>query len=39
MIAQLVGTVIEVRDDRIILAVGGIGYEVLVPAGLINEMH
>jgi Holliday junction DNA helicase RuvA len=39
MIAQLVGTVTEVRDDRVILAVGGIGYEVLVPAGLINEMH
>jgi Holliday junction DNA helicase RuvA len=38
MIAQLVGTITEVLEDRVLLAVGGVGYEVLVPAGLINDM-
>lgn len=34
MIAKITGAVSEIREDSITLAVGGLGYEVLVPSGL-----
>jgi len=38
MISYLKGELIEIHDDRITLLVGGIGYEILIPAYLINEI-
>jgi len=38
MISYLEGELIETFDDRITLLVGGIGYDILIPAYLINEI-
>ena len=38
MISFLEGELIEVFDDRVTLLVGGIGYDILIPAYLINEI-
>ena len=38
MISYLKGELIETFDDRITLLVGGMGYDVLIPAYLINEI-
>jgi Holliday junction DNA helicase RuvA len=38
MISYLKGELIETFDDRITLLVGGTGYDVLIPAYLINEI-
>lgn len=38
MISYLVGELIETYDDRITLLVGGIGYDILIPAYLMNEI-
>ena len=34
MISRISGTVEEIRQDSVVLDVGGLGYEVLVPGGL-----
>jgi len=38
MISYLEGELIETFDDRVTLLVGGIGYDILIPAYLINEI-
>ncbi len=38
MISYLEGELIETCDDRITLLVGGIGYDILIPAYLMNEI-
>ncbi len=38
MISYLEGELIEIFDDRVTLLVGGIGYDILIPAYLINEI-
>jgi Holliday junction DNA helicase RuvA len=38
MISYLAGELIETFDDRVTLFVGGIGYDILIPAYLINEI-
>lgn len=38
MISCLEGELIETYDDRITLLVGGIGYDILIPAYLMNEI-
>jgi Holliday junction DNA helicase RuvA len=38
MISYLKGELIETFDDRVTLLVGGIGYDILIPAYLINEI-
>jgi Holliday junction DNA helicase RuvA len=38
MISYLEGELIETYDDRITLLVGGIGYNILIPAYLMNEI-
>jgi Holliday junction DNA helicase RuvA len=38
MISYLEGELIETHDDRITLLVGGIGYDILIPAYLMNEI-
>jgi Holliday junction DNA helicase RuvA len=38
MISFLEGELIEIFDDRVTLLVGGIGYDILIPAYLINEI-
>ncbi len=39
MISYLKGELIETFDDRITLLVGGIGYDILIPAYLMNEIE
>jgi len=39
VIAKLRGTVTEVREDAVIVEVGGLGYEVLVPSGLAVKLR
>jgi Holliday junction DNA helicase RuvA len=38
MISYLKGELIETFDDRVTLLVGGIGYDILIPSYLINEI-
>ena len=38
MIAYLKGTVLETRDDSIILVCGGVGYEVNIPSAAAAEL-
>lgn len=38
MISYLKGELIEIFDDKVTLLVGGIGYDILIPAYLINEL-
>lgn len=38
MISYLEGKLIEISDDRITLLVNGIGYEILIPAYVMNEI-
>ena len=38
MIGYLEGTLLQRYDDRILLLVGGMGYEVLLPAGVIADL-
>lgn len=38
MIGYLEGTLLQRYEDRILLLVGGVGYEVLLPAGVIAEL-
>jgi Holliday junction DNA helicase RuvA len=38
MISYLEGELIDTFDDRVTLLVGGIGYDILIPAYLINEI-
>jgi Holliday junction DNA helicase RuvA len=38
MIGYLEGTLLQRYDDRILLLVGGVGYEVLLPAGVIADL-
>jgi holliday junction DNA helicase RuvA len=38
MIGYLEGTLLQRYEDRILLLVGGVGYEVLLPAGVIADM-
>jgi len=38
MISYLEGKIMEISDDRITLLVGGIGYDILIPAYSINEI-
>lgn len=38
MISYLEGELIETSDERITLLVGGIGYDILIPAYLMNEI-
>lgn len=38
MIAQLRGTITEKNDDRLILMVNGVGYEVMVTASLLSSL-
>ncbi|MFH1704051.1 MAG: Holliday junction branch migration protein RuvA [Nitrospirota bacterium] len=38
MISYLEGELIETFDDRVTLLVGGIGYDILIPAYMINEI-
>ncbi len=38
MISYLEGELIEILDDRVTLLVGGIGYDILIPAYLMNEI-
>lgn len=38
MISYLEGELIETFEDRVTLLVGGIGYDILIPAYLINEI-
>ncbi len=39
MIAKITGTVSEVREDGVVLDIGGLGYEVLVPSGLALKLR
>ena len=39
MISYLEGKLKEIHDDRITLFVGGIGYDILIPAYLMNEIE
>jgi Holliday junction DNA helicase RuvA len=39
MISYLEGELIETFDDRITLLVGGIGYDILIPSYLMNEVE
>ncbi len=39
MIAYLKGTLTGLRDDRLFLLVGGVGYEVLIPAFVMREIR
>jgi Holliday junction DNA helicase RuvA len=39
MISYLEGKIIETYDDRITLLVNGIGYDILIPAYLMNEIR
>lgn len=38
MIARLSGTLVEVRPDRIVLDVGGVGYDVAIPLGTFSAL-
>jgi Holliday junction DNA helicase RuvA len=38
VIARLSGTLIEVRPDRIVLDVGGVGYDVAIPLGTFTAL-
>jgi len=38
MISYLEGKIMEIFDDRVTLLVGGIGYDILIPAYSINEI-
>ncbi len=38
MIARLSGTLIEVRPDRVVLDVGGVGYDVAIPLGTFTAL-
>lgn len=38
MISYLEGKIMETYDDRITLLVGGIGYEILIPSYIMNEV-
>jgi len=38
MISYLEGKLIEIYDDRITLVAGGIGYDILIPAYVMNEI-
>ena len=38
MIARLVGTLVEVQPDRVLLDVGGVGYDVAIPLGTFTAL-
>jgi Holliday junction DNA helicase RuvA len=38
MIARLSGTLVEVRPDRVVLDVGGVGYDVAIPLGTFTAL-
>jgi holliday junction DNA helicase RuvA len=38
MIARLSGTVLELRTDRLVLDVGGVGYDVAIPLGTFTAL-
>lgn len=38
MIARLSGTLVEVKPDRIVLDVGGVGYDVAIPLGTFTAL-
>ncbi len=38
MIARLTGTLAEVRPDRVLLDVGGVGYDVAIPLGTFSAL-
>ncbi len=38
MIAKLTGTLAEVRTDRVVLDVGGVGYDVAIPLGTFSAL-
>ncbi|MBQ8033136.1 MAG: hypothetical protein IJ266_04200 [Elusimicrobiaceae bacterium] len=38
MIAYLNGTVLETREDGVILVCGGVGYEITIPASAVTEL-
>ncbi len=38
MIARLVGTLVEVQPDRVLLDVGGVGYDLAIPLGTFTAL-
>lgn len=38
MIARLAGTVLELKTDRVVLDVGGVGYELAIPLGTFSAL-
>ncbi|MGZ6989153.1 MAG: OB-fold domain-containing protein [Thermoanaerobaculia bacterium] len=38
MIARLSGTVLDLRTDRLVLDVGGVGYDLAIPLGTFSAL-